>query len=202
MRHRPTNAATTALRGLGLVEVMVAVAIIGTLMAVATPSLMDLLERRRVIAVALEVANILNFARSEANVVGEPITVHLEKDPSGVLSCASVNIQNYGDTCKCYLPRETMCGKVNVAVMRVFQIKNAEGVSFEASGNWGVLSHRLTFARNMHFLGVTDVQVNVKGRRTGAQLRVELNTANRVRTCSPDGSVAGFPSCTPAGAPP
>jgi type IV fimbrial biogenesis protein FimT len=187
-------------RGLGLVEVMVSVAVLGTLLAVATPSLLDMLERRRVVAIGLEVANILNFARSESNVAGHPITVHLEKDPSGTLSCAAVNIRHGSDGCKCYLPRAQMCGTVDVAVLRVFQIKNADGVTFEASATkWGAIKNRLTFARNQHSLGVSDVQVNVQGRRTGAQLRVEVNAAHRVRTCTPDGSINGFPLCSNTG---
>lgn len=197
MRWRPPSASPARHRGLGLIEVMVGVAIVGTLLAVGTPSLLDLLERRRVAAVALEVANVLSFARSEANAIGENLTVHLEKDPNKLLSCVSVNIENGNDFCKCYLPRASMCGGVPVPVLRVFQLKNADGVSFEASATkWGPIKNRLTFGRNMYFTNLADVQVNVKGKRTGAQLRVELNTANRVRTCTPDGSMSGFPACT------
>ncbi|MFN3304120.1 MAG: Tfp pilus assembly protein FimT/FimU [Roseateles sp.] len=197
MRRRPSPDSLARRRGLGLIEVMVSVAIVGTLLAVGTPSLLDLLERRRVAAVALEVANILSYARSEANTVGENITVHLEKDPKGLVSCASANIYHVSDLCKCYLPRASMCGAVAVPVLRVFQVKNADGVSFEATASkWGPLKNRVTFGRNTYSTSIADVQVNVKGKRTGAQLRVELNAANRIRTCTPDGSMSGFPACS------
>lgn len=184
-------------RGLGLVEVMMAVVVLGVLLAVATPSLLDMLERRRVTAVGLEIASILNFARSEANLNGEKMTVHLEKDPNGVTSCASVNVEHVSDFCKCYLPAATMCGsKVKIDVLRLFQIKNADGVSFEATANpWGPKPNQLKFSRVAYYDNATDVQVNVKGRRTGAQFRVELNHANRVRICTPDGSITGYPKC-------
>lgn len=175
---------------------MVGVAVLGVLVAAATPSMLDLLERRRVVAVGLEIANILNFAKSETNVIGEKVTVHLEKDPSGVLSCASVNVLHSADTCVCYLPATKMCGKSKIIPTRVFQLKNADGVSFEASASsWGDIPERLTFSRNLHFAEAADVQVNVKGRRTGARFRVEMNHANRVRICTPDGSINGFPTC-------
>lgn len=200
MRQHPSPEFLARRRGLGLVEVMVSVAIVGTLLAVATPSLLDLLERRRVAAVAQDIANILSFARSEANNMIDGITVHLDKDPNGLVSCASVHILDMRDFCKCYLPRATMCkgrGMGVLPVLQVYQIKNADGVSFEASASdWGPLKERLTFRRNVYFTSVTDVQVNVKGKRTGAQLRVEMNTANRIRICTPDGSISGFPACS------
>lgn len=190
------NLLRRASRGLGLVEVMVGLAVLGVLSAAAIPSMLDLLERRRVVAVGLEIANILNFARSETNVNGDKITVHLEKDPSGVLSCASVNVHHAADVCLCYLPATNMCGKSKIVPVRVFQLKNADGVSFGASASsWGDIPERLTFSRNLHFAEAADVQVNVKGRRTGAQFRVEMNLANRVRICTPDGSINGFPTC-------
>lgn len=183
-------------RGIGLVEIMVGVAVLGVLLAVAIPSMQDMFERRRVVAIGLEVASIFNFAKSEANVNGDVVTVHLEKDPSGTLSCASVNAQHAADSCKCYLPEATMCGKATVRTLRLFQVKNSEGVSFDASAStWGGIGERVNFAHNLRSLEVTDLKVNVTGRRTGAKLRVELNSANRIRTCTPDGSISGFPTC-------
>jgi type IV fimbrial biogenesis protein FimT len=183
-------------RGLGLVEVMVAVAVMGVLAAVAIPSMLDLLERRRVVAVGLEVANVFNFAKSQALSSGDVITVHLEKDPAEAVSCASVNVQSLVDPCKCYRPAAEMCGKAKVDVLRLFQLQNKDGVSFVATAtSWGDKAERVNFARNKPALETADIQVNVKGRRTGAQLRVELNHANRVRVCTPHSSISGFPTC-------
>lgn len=182
--------------GLGLVEVLVVVVIVGVLVAVATPSLMGLLERRRVMAVAQELAGILSFARSEANANGDSVVVHLEKDPQNGVSCASVNIHHVNDKCVCYLPQADMCKGVNVPVLRVFQLKNSDGVSFEASATSWAKANQLVFQRNQYYLNVTDMQIAVQGARTGAQMRVELNAANRIRTCSPDGSISGVPKCS------
>ena len=184
--------------GLSLIELLVAVAVIGVLASFAVPSLSDLMERRRVAAVAQELAGILNYARSETNVNGDFINVHLEKDPTGKRSCAMVNVQSGAQSlCKCYLDRENICGIAPVAILRLFQIENADGVSFEASATqWGALKNVLTFERGRYFPDVSGVNITVTGKRTGAQLRVELNEANRVRTCAPHGSVSGFPVCS------
>lgn len=197
-----TNGSSTGTRrmarGLSLVELMVAVAILGVLVAAAVPSLSDLLERRRVVAVAQELAGILNYARSETNVNGDMVNVHLEKDPDGRLSCAMVNIHNGTQhLCKCYRAPGNMCGGWPVQILRVFQIENSNGVSFEASAtNWGLLNKPiLNFERGKYFPEVSGVKIDVTGKRTGAQLRVEINEVNRVRVCSPDSSVSGYPSC-------
>jgi len=185
-------------RGLTLVELMVAVAILGVLVAIAIPSLSDLLERRRVVAVAQELAGILNYARSETNVNGDMVNVHLEKDPEGKRSCAMVNIHNGTQhLCKCYREQEDMCGGWPVQILRLFQIENSNGVSFEASAtDWGPLRRPiLNFERGKYFPETYGVKIDVTGKRTGAQLRVEINEVNRVRVCTPDNSISGYPAC-------
>ena len=187
-------------RGLSLVEVMVAVAVIGVLLSVAIPSLADLMERRRVVAVAQELAGLLTFARSENNVNGDDVIVHLDNDPSGVRSCALVMTQaGAHGLCKCYRDRQTMCAPVNLDAefLRLFQIENRNGVSFQASATrWADWPNTLSFARGRNFQNVVGFKVVVTGRRTGAQMQVEVSEANRVRTCSPGGSVGGYPACS------
>ena len=185
------------LRGLTLVEVLIVVAVLGILLSIAIPSLADMMERRRVSAIALEIANILSSAKSEANLNNDALTVHLEKDPENKLSCISFNAQHGSDfQCKCYLPQNNMCPGTDIPMLRTFQVENIDGVSFEASADhWGALPNRISFAKNMYSSSVSGVKILVTGKRTHAQLSVQLNEANRVRTCSPGGSIGGFPAC-------
>jgi hypothetical protein len=85
-------------------------------------------------------------------------------------------------------------------VLRVFQVENAKGVSFEAAApHWegaGALANFVTLQRGQYFPDAAGVNVTVTGKRTGAQLRVELNEVNRVRVCSPDTSISGYPACS------
>ena len=100
--------------------------------------------------------------------------------------------------CKCYLDQENMCGGWPVQILRVFQVENSVGVSFEATAtNWGPLGKPiLSFERGKYFPDVVGVNITVTGKRTGAQLRVELNEVNRVRVCSPDNSISGYTACS------
>ncbi|WP_163592583.1 pilus assembly FimT family protein, partial [Klebsiella pneumoniae] len=50
--------------GLTLVETLVTVTVLGVILAVAAPSLRDLMERRRVIAAATELASMINYAKA------------------------------------------------------------------------------------------------------------------------------------------
>jgi Tfp pilus assembly protein FimT len=182
---------------LTLVELIVAVGVLGILVAVAIPSLAELLERRRVTVIAQELASLLNFARSEANVNGDDVRVQLQTDPTGKLSCAMVNVASLFDVaCACHREPTQLCGVVTVPVLRLFQLENANGVSFEASAaSWGVREQALTFSRGRYQPEVSGVRIDVTGRRTRAQLRVELNDVRRVRICSPGGTMGGFPAC-------
>ena len=51
--------------GLTLIEILVGLGVLGILVAVALPSMADLLEKRRVIAAADEVAGMLTYAKAE-----------------------------------------------------------------------------------------------------------------------------------------
>lgn len=185
-----------SVRGLTLIELLVSIAVLGVVLGVAIPSLSDLLERRRVVAITQELAGIFNYARSEANASREEVYVHLEKDPNAKISCAAV-VGHHGahQLCKCYDKPADMCSPV--PKLRIFQIENSGGVSFEAAATyWGPVPKTVSFARDKFFPEISGVQVTVTGKRTGTQLRVELNDANRVRICSPGGSIGGYPICS------
>ena len=185
-------------RGLGLVELMVTVAVVGVLMAVAVPWLGGMVERRRVTAVADELNSIFKLAASQANVVGDRVTLHFEIDPNDTMSCALLISQPTSalDNCKCYRPAAQVCGTDPNLVLRLFQLPKSDNVSFQASADaWGGFAYRLGVARNSPDFMVKNLALTVTGRKTGAQLRVQYNTAGRIRTCTPNGSMSGYPAC-------
>jgi len=185
-------------RGLGLVELMVAVAVTGVLMAVAVPWLGDMLERRRVSAVADELGSMFKLAASQANVVGDRVTLHFEIDPNDTMSCALLISQPVGalDNCKCYRPAAQVCGASPNLVLRLFQLPKSDNVLFEASADaWGGMAYRLGVARNSPDFKVTNLALTVTGKKTGAKLQVQYNTAGRIRTCTPNSSMSGYPAC-------
>lgn len=182
-------------RGVTLVELMVGVAIAGVLLAVATPSIAGLLERRRLIAVAEEVAGMFSYARSEANALGSKLTMNLQATPDGRSSCMRLVTASYVDTCGCDVAEANVCKDGSSRLLRELIVPQESGVSFAASADWGIVSHTVSFMRNSRFTDVQNLHIDVTGRRTGAKLRVEYSQVGRVRTCSPDGSMSGYPRC-------
>ncbi|MGQ3050734.1 MAG: pilus assembly FimT family protein, partial [Roseateles sp.] len=75
MKHACVPQGNVINRGVGLIEILVAVAIVGVLLAAATPSLSDFMERRRVFAAAGDLSYLSACANSEANVIGAGVTV-------------------------------------------------------------------------------------------------------------------------------
>jgi len=188
-------------RGVTLVELMVGVAILGVILAMAAPSMSDFLERRRVIAAAGELSNLMMYAKSEVNAVGTTngkLNLHMEPDPSGRVSCASLSVRTNFDSCTCYEHATNNCatGSVSPLLRQFFLPRGAGQVYFDASADvWMADTYVVTFGRNTFFSDIKGVAITVVGPRSGARLRVEYNDAGRVRTCSPNGSMSGYPSC-------
>lgn len=181
--------------GFTLVELMVSVAIAGVLLAIATPSIAGLLERRRIIAVAEEVAGMFSFAKSEANTLGSKLTMNLQDTLDGRSSCMRLVTAATIDTCRCDVADADFCQGSSSRLLRELIVPQDSGISFAASADWGVAGHSTSFMRNDRSTSVSNLHIDVTGRRTGAKLRVEYTQVGRVRTCSPDGSISGYPRC-------
>ena len=185
-------------RGLGLVEIMVGVAVLGVLAAVAMPAMSDFLERRRIVAVAGELMSIVAYAKSETNVIGDGLSLHLEDDPNNQVSCAAVTTQTLDDTCKCYYSPTGICPSGSGSkLLRLFQLPRSDSVAFTATAtSWGALSQVASFNRKTHQQMEQGFRLTVRGLRTGATLRIDMNEAGRIRICSPVGRLGGYATCS------
>jgi len=187
--------------GVTLIEMLVGIAVLGIVLAVAIPSLTGLIERRRVVAAAGEIASMFVYAKSESNVGSNTFSLVMEPVPSSVTEYSSC--LRFGHTaaiggCSCNLPPSKPCTIGTGAVLREFTLPRNQSVSFaptDASRASERSRYVLGFDRNRRYTGVQNIQIDVKGSRTGVTLRVEYNSAGRLRTCSPDGSMSGFPKC-------
>ena len=153
-------------QGVTLIEMLVAVAVLGVILAVAIPSLTSFIERRRVVAAAGEVANLFTFARSEANVVSAyQVNVHLEPVPSAVgsFSCMRVSSVTGGtDLCRCDLAANFVCSIGGAKLLREFVLPHDSSVRFETTGTWGFAAYVVPFARERRFESV-NAKVTVTG---------------------------------------
>jgi len=188
-------------RGVTLVEMLIGVAVIGVLLAVAAPSFSKLMERRRVVAAAGEIASLFTFARSETNVINEQINLHMEPpDPDKIKdygSCIRVSTGSSTDSCQCdiALPADRACPLGSGKLLREYLLPRGNNVSFQATKTGLLRPYVVPFMRGALNPNLKTVQVTVTGATTGAQLRIEFNNAGRVRTCSPNGSLSGYPVC-------
>lgn len=200
-------------RGLTLVEVMVGVAIVGILAAAAVPAVSDMLERRRVTAVANEVVGMFGFAKAIAAERGTDVDVDINWIPKKApkqpepMSCMSVTVSDANRTCYCWLPAGQPCpgGSLNGIMLRSFQLRqsSANGVTFKSpqDQDWGsgftpgrikITSQATSMALQDSF-SKGDQVIEVKGPKRA--LRVKVNAVGRASICSPNGDMSGFPAC-------
>lgn len=180
--------------GFSLIEMLVAIAVLGIVLAVATPSLSDMLERRRVIAATGELVSLFNFSKSQAKVVDTAFILHLETPADDRISCARLSTLSNQDTCGCDYAEA--CKDGASALIRAFEPEKSTGVSFTAAADdWGFENkHELQFSHNT-MSTEKNVRLTVTGSRTGAQLQVNYNNAGLTTVCSPSGTMRGYPRC-------
>ena len=182
-------------QGITLIEILVGLGIIAILMAVAAPSMTDLLERRRVIAAADEVAGLLTYAKAETNAINSQLFVRFDPDPNRSMSCAAVVTQALTNRCRCYYSPTNICPNSTSRLLRLFQLP-WEHVRFTAqSSAWNGPTNVIVFSRDQLTIAATEFQVNVVGLRKGYALRVEVNPAGRVKICAPSGNMSGYAAC-------
>lgn len=183
-------------RGLTLVEILVGLVVLAVLIAVAIPSMSDLLERRRVIAATDEIAGVLAYAKAETVAISTPLWVRFDPDPNNTLSCTAVVTLSSQDTCRCYYPADDICPNTGAKLLRLFQLPR-QHVRFSAQASaWGGPANYISFSRDQMSISARNFQVNVVGMRKGYTLRVEVNSGGRVKICSPGGSINGYAVCT------
>lgn len=182
--------------GVTMVELIVAVGIVAILIAVAVPSMTDLLERRRVIAAAEEVGSILTYAKGETNATNSLLYVRFDPDPDQTMSCAAVVTTAGLNTCRCYLAANAVCTGTSSRLLRLFQLPLSH-VKFTAYASaWAAAPDYIMFEREQMSLQTQGFYVEVVGLRKGYTLRVEVNAAGRVKICSPNGDMTGYAACS------
>jgi len=193
---KPSRLSKPGMSGLTLVEILVGLAVFSILAAVAAPSMLGLLEKRRVIAAAEEVSGILAYAKAETNSINAPLVVRFDPDPSRAMSCAAVTTSGAGfaNKCRCYQDPAVICKGAVAELLRLYQLPGSY-VGFEAAGTWAGAANQIRFSRDQMTIDTTGFHVDVVGKKYGYKLSVEVNTAGRVKICSPNGDMSGYAKC-------
>lgn len=174
-------------QGIGLVEVMVALAILGVLLGVAWPNLADMLARYRVEAVASELRANLAYARSEAGLRSAELWLWFARDDGQSCYTVAMSRGSLGD-CDCRRPAATACN-----------FQQTESKTVQVSRKTGVELIPLP-GNKMYFLvpqltpNPANFAVLVQSQRVG-KLLIAMNPLGRISTCTPDQSMPGVSSC-------
>lgn len=194
------------MRGVTLLEMLIAMAILGIIVSVAMPSMSGFTANQRLLGAAEQIHGHLQQARSEA--VGRSATVYVNFSASGTTSwtygvsttnsCtltitdpatanACVITVNDGDTTV-----DGVDGGVDTGDRVLMRFPGTDYTDVEMAIASFSSGTQITFdsVRGTSTSG----QINLEG-STGKLLRVAVSLLGRVEICSPDGSVPNYETC-------
>ncbi|MEH0165661.1 GspH/FimT family pseudopilin [Paucibacter sp. JuS9] len=172
-------------RGVTLVEMLIVVGILGVILAVAAPSLADMMAKRRVEMVAAELATSLAYARSEAGSRPSSVLVFF----GGGGSCYSLVYWGGGGACNCALGAGNACSDPDASgtEIKTVAVPSSTGVTLSYT------NAVVTFVSPSMTVTPANPSITVSNRV--GQIRVSLNAVGRISSCSPDGSISGYVRC-------
>lgn len=171
-----------SLRGFTLIELMVAIAILGILVTMAAPSFNSFIDKYRVKRAADTVSAFLVNAKSEAVKRNRPVRVVITG--GGSTWCAGMT---ESATCGC-----STAGACQIdGVDRAIRSTSFKGVDL----NGPATGHAFEF-RPLRGTVAGNETVELQS-ANGLQVNVVIGTVGRVRLCSPSGSgnIGGYPVC-------
>ena len=158
-------------RGLTLLELVIAIALVAVLASLALPSMSARLDRQRVVSAAETLAADLNEARFEAARQGRTMHLLAQGGPAWCWSVATLAACPCGQAQACELRASTPLQQAGIATL--------EGSSL-----------RITPQGRPEVPGAITLQS-----RRGLRLRVEVQALGRAHVCSAGPPVPGYPAC-------
>jgi len=186
-----------ARRGFTLVELMVALAVLGILAIVAAPSFVAFIEMQRLRGVNHELLTDIQFVRSEALRRGERVGMRFGSGGSGAaaMDCYTIYRQR-GVGCDCTRPPGQAC----FYELRTVQVPRGGGVRLRPEAGMPAMFEidpvhgGAVLVWSDMVLAVGEYRVEVSGTQRG-RLRNTVGMSGRPSACTPDGSVSGVPLC-------
>ena len=173
----------TRLLGFSLVEACVVTALVALMLTLAVPGFGALIERKRLDGSAHQLAADLHWMRSEALARNEPLRFSLHTTALG--TCTVVHTGDRAD-CRCEGTGAALCDG-DATALKTSHWPTAEGIAVSAN-----VSSMLYDPVQ----GTTSPTGSVRiSDRQGRAITHVVNIMGRVRSCSPDGSVAGYRPC-------
>jgi len=201
-------------RGLTVIELMIALAVVAVLATLAAPSLYDFILVQRLKSINAQLVTDMQFARSEANSHFErradnanlSVDVQVMFSPatsSGTMSCYSI----YTDTspnprykCDCTQPPGQRCTATTTREIRTVQIPTNLGVRQALPSNQarGFAYLSATGGIRIWPVDVSSDPANFRvetGIDDSRKLRTTIGLSGRPTVCSPGGTITGSTPC-------
>lgn len=173
-----------AARGFTLIEMVATVAVAGVVMTAAVPALGGWVDQQRLKGAASELASDLQFARSEAVLRNQGVRITLGGDTNAA-ACYIVHT-GAADTCRCDASGASSCETGSESIKSV-SLASFARVALQSNVRTVLFSPEHGTASPSASLRLTGAQ--------GQALQHTINIMGRVRTCSLQGSIAGYRAC-------
>jgi len=170
-------------RGLTLVETTITLAILAIVAGTAVPSLRGMQQRRTLEGRANELATDIHFARSEA--VSRNLSVRMGFRSSSTGSCYVIHTGAATD-CNCSADAPTLCSD-DAHEIKTVQLPAASGIALSSNVASMLFAATHGTTSPTGTLRLLDPQ--------GRAIHHIVNILGRVRSCSPQGDIAGYKAC-------
>lgn len=183
--------------GFTIVEVMVTLALLGILVAIAAPALADFIHLKRMEGVANELQSDVALMRAES--MGKTTLgarAFLQVGSGGAKNCYAIYIDDDlgGTVCDCLKPPGQACVAEHRPDSEIKVVKFPEELGIRLSTTAASNQAHLGLYNNAMRFGPANFRILIEGKREGA-LRLDFSSTGRIKVCSPQGKLRGYPAC-------
>jgi type IV fimbrial biogenesis protein FimT len=187
-------------KGFTLVELLVALAVVGIILTVAAPSFRSMIEMKRLRGIQAQIVTDMNFARSEAVARNMYLRVVVGADAN--MSCYTLyTAPSNGPRCECFKATPAQRCPAPLVEVRTVQVPANLGVTLAipAGMRSGFAYDNVTgsLVTNPTDLGNDPLPLFVLRTFLDSEreLQTQLNQAGRVTVCTPTGASTGEAAC-------